>query len=243
MREGQTQGLGHHLRGGRSPQKLTAAAGRAAGPASQVGRLVQRDQSMRESGTEGLDGASIFAALGRQRDAAGNQHGRQVQLGGQGHHHGGQALVTGGHAEHPDPLRQGSDQPAEDNGRVIAIRQAIEHAHRSLGATITGIGNIGSEGQRLALAEGFGGGPREETDFPVTRVVAQCNGATVFGPNSALGAEDEELLATQFGRVPSHARILGHAEEVPAGGLAQHRLGQREFSGRTRSAGPEAGQI
>ena len=77
----------------------------------------------------------------------------------------------------------------------------------------------------------------------MARVVAQRDGATIFGPNSALGAEDEELLAAQFSRVPSHARILSHAEEVPAGGLAQHRLGQREFSGRTRPAGPQAGQI
>ena len=75
----------------------------------------------------------------------------------------------------------------------------------------------------------------------MTRVVTQRDGATVFGPNSALSAENEELLAAQFGRVPSHARILGHAEEVTAGGLAQHRLGQREFSGRTRSAGAQTG--
>jgi hypothetical protein len=52
----------------------------------------------------------------------------------------------------------------------------------------------------------------------------------------------EELLAPQFGRVPSHAGILGHAEEVPAGGLAQHRLGQREFAGGTRPSGPQARQ-
>ena len=243
MRQGQAQRLGHHLRGGRRSQELTTAAGRTAGPASQVGCLVQRNESMRESGSEGLDGARIFAALGRQRDAAGNQHGRQVQLGGQGHHHGGQSLVAGGHAEHPDPLRQGSDQPAEDNGRVIAIRQAIEHAHRALGATITGIGYTGSERQRLAVSKRLSRRPREETNLPMARVVAQRDGATIFGPDSALGAEDEELLAAQFGRVPSHARILSHAEEVPAGSLAQHRLGQREFPGRTRPAGPQAGQI
>ena len=72
-------------------------------------------------------------------------------------------------------------------------------------------------------------------------VVTQRDGATVFGSDTALSTEDEELLAAQFGRVPSHARILGHAEEIPAGGLAQHRLGQREFSGRTRSAGAQTG--
>ena len=196
---------------------------------------------MRESGSESLNGASIFAAFGGQRHPAGNQHGWQVQLGGQSHHHGGQALVASGHAEHPHPLRKGSYQTAEDDGRVIAKRQAIEHAHRALGAAITGIGNRGGKGQRLALAKGFSGGPREEANLPVPGVVTQRDGATVFSSNAALGTEDEELLAAQFGRVPSHARILGHAEEVPAGGLAQHRLGQREFSGRTRPASPQAG--
>ena len=76
----------------------------------------------------------------------------------------------------------------------------------------------------------------------MTRVVTQSDGATIFGPNSALSAENEELLAAQFGRVPSHARILSHAEEVPAGSLAQHRLGEGEFSGGTGPASSQTGQ-
>ncbi len=49
---------------------------------------------------DGLHLAGVLALLRQQRDAAGHQHAGQVARARQRHHHGRQALVAGGHADH-----------------------------------------------------------------------------------------------------------------------------------------------
>src|SRR5262249_3860946 len=54
----------------------------------------------------------------------------------------------------------------------------------------------------------------------------------VGGADAALGAEDEELLAAQLGRVPAHAGVLAPAEDIATGGVEEQLLGQRQTASR-----------
>ena len=53
----------------------------------------------------------------------------------------------------------------------------------------------------------------------MTSVESEGNGGPVFLAQSACGCEDDELLAHEFGGVPTHAGVLGHAEVVTAGAV------------------------
>ena len=70
------------------------------------------------------------------------------------------------------PRRVGSERirRAKDGGRIVAIRQAVEHAGGALGAAVAGVRAIGREGdgaQRLEFAcRGF----HQQADFPVAGV-------------------------------------------------------------------------
>src|SRR5262249_29061725 len=205
--------------GGSGGPRLAAAARAGAGAAAQVGRLFQGDLAVGEAGAEGLDLARVLALLGREGDAAGHEHARQVGHRGQGHHHGGQALVAGGDAEHAAARRQRADQAAQDLGGVVAVGQAVHHARGALGAAGARVGAEAGEGQGAQGAQFLGGRLHEQADLPVAGVIAQRDGRAVRGADAALGAEDEELLAAQFGRVPAHAGVLCQAEEVAAGGV------------------------
>ena len=66
-------------------------------------------------------------------------HGQVVQR-GQRHHHRRQALVAGGDAEHARARRQRADQPAQHDGGVVAVGQAVHHAGRALRAAVAGVG-------------------------------------------------------------------------------------------------------
>ena len=60
----------------------------------------------------------------------------------QRHHHRRQSLVARRHAQHAAPRRQRADQSPQHGRRIVAIRQAVEHARRALRATVARIGNI-----------------------------------------------------------------------------------------------------
>jgi len=90
------------------------------------------------------------------------------------------------------------------------------------------------------VAEGtqfLGGGFHLQDHLPVAAVVAEGDGAAIGGAEAAGGAEDEELLAAQVGRVPAHADILAPAEEVAAGSVAEHVVGERQATGRALGGG------
>ena len=142
VRQRQAERLADDLRRGRGAEELAAAARAGAGPAAQVGGFLQGDLAVGEACADGLNLAGVLAFCGRQRDAAGNQYARQIAHGCQGHHHRGQTLVAGGDAEHA-PARVGkrSDQPAEDLGSIVAIRQAVHHTGRALRSAVARVGD------------------------------------------------------------------------------------------------------
>ena len=90
---------------------------------------------------------------------------------GQGHHHGRQALVAGGHAEHAAGVGDRADQPAEDAGRVVAVGQAVEHAGRALGAAVARVGAVGGIGHGPGLART----PRPPPRSPAPAPSARCD--------------------------------------------------------------------
>ena len=70
MRQRHAKRFTDHLRRGGRSEKLAAPARRGASAASQLGRLLQGKQSMREARADGLNDAGIFALLRREGNAA-----------------------------------------------------------------------------------------------------------------------------------------------------------------------------
>ena len=167
---------------------------------------------MRESSADGLHLGGVFSDRRRQHHAAGNQDARQVRRPRQGHHHRGQTFITSRDAQDALPSRQGPDQPPKNLSRVIAVSQAVHHAGRPLGSSITGIGAKAREWNTARSLQLFRGGFHEQADFPVARVVAKRHRRAVRGADAALRAKDEELFAIQLGGIPAHADILAHAK-------------------------------
>ena len=77
-------------------------------------------------------------------------------------------------------------------------------------------------------------GLHEQADLPVAGVIAERDRRAVRRADAALRAEDEELRAAELARVPAHAGVLRQPEEVAAGALEQHLLGQRQLALRGR---------
>ena len=205
------------MRGGGGAQELTASAGGGAGPAAEFGSLFDADLAVGESRADGLDAAGVFALVGEESHAAGDQHAGEIVHGGERHHHGGQSFIAGGDADHAAARGEGADQAAEDGGGVVAVGEAVEHAWSALGAAVAGVGAIGGEGDGAGGFEFARGGFHEQADFPVAGVVAEGDGRAVGGADAAVGGEDEKFLGVDLRRVPAHAGVLGPAEEVAGG--------------------------
>ena len=62
----------------------------------------------------------------------------------------------------------------------------------------------------------------------MTGVVAEGNGLALFVAHAPQGAEQQELRSQSCMRIPAHARVLSQAEQVAAGPIAQHFVGQRQ---------------
>ena len=67
-----------------------------------------------------------------------------------------------------------------------------------------------------------------QADFPMARVITQRDRLAVVAANSTQRAEQQELRPGHPLRVPAHARVLSQAEQVAAGPVAQHLVGQRQ---------------
>ena len=130
MGEREAEGLRHHLRRCRRAEELAPAAGSRAGPATEIGRLLQRDQAEAVARPDRLDLPGVFAALWRERDAAGDNHTREIREPAQRHEHRRKALVAGGDPEHPLPQRERSSQAPQHRGGVVAVGEAVEHPLR-----------------------------------------------------------------------------------------------------------------
>ena len=134
--------------------------------------------------------------------------------GGQGHHHGGEAFVAGGDADHAHAGGEGAHEAAQHDGGVVAKGEGVEHAGGALGASVAGIGAGSGEGDGVEGFQGDGGFGYECAQFPVAGVEAEGDGGSVGGAQAAVGAEDEDFFADEFLRFPAHACVLAQAEEI-----------------------------
>ena len=99
-------------------------------------------------------------------------------------------------------------------------------------ATVAGIAAETRERDGTTGSEFDGRFPHQQTHFVMTRVVAESYRRAIFGSNTALGTEDQVLVAPEVVRIPAHASILGPAENVPAGQGPQHRRRQGQLARR-----------
>lgn len=123
MGQRKTQCLTDHLRGCGGPQKLAAPAGRGTSATASFGGFLQRDLAVGVARSDALDATGILAVFGQQGNAARNEDAGKVRRAGEGHHHGRQPLVASCHADDTTRSRQRANQPTEDHGSIIAIRQ------------------------------------------------------------------------------------------------------------------------
>ena len=93
-----------------------------------------------------------------------------------------------------------------------------------------------ANGSPLRRSNSSGCGFDHGGEFEVSGVKAEGDGGAVFFAESAGGCEDDELLSHEFGRVPTHSGVLGHAEVVAAGAVCEEVGGEWEDAG----AGPSA---
>ncbi len=234
MRQCQPEGLTHHLRRGRSSQKLTSSARRSTSPAPRLRRLFQRDDLVSKPSSDRLHFAGIFPALRHQGHAPGHQHAGQRQCSGERHHHGRQSLVARRDAHHARARRKRPDQASEDNRRVIAVRQRVEHARRPLRPPVAWIGASTRERDSAPPLHFPCSLRHQQSHFPVSGVISQRDRGSVLRPHPAVRAQDQDLFpAHPFGR-PPHSRILGPAKQIARWLIQQHLGRKRQQTRRPR---------
>ena len=243
VRQGHSQSLGHHLRRGRSSQKLASPARRGAGPAPHGCGVLQADESVGETGADGLHRSRIFPVGGRQRDAAGDDDSRQPGTARQRHEHGRQSLVASSDPQDALSSREGPHQPLQDRSSVVTVGEAVHHPLRSLAPAVAGVAAIGRIGAGSLVPEDAGRRRRQQADLPVSRVVTQGQWSPIRVPQAALGAQDQIGLPVDLPGTPTHPHVLGPAEEIAAGLMEQHLLGQGELTLRPRAPGPHPGPL
>ena len=150
----------------------------------------------------------------------------QVFRAREGHHHGGQPLVAGGDAEHSLAARQRSNQAAEDDGGIVAIREAVHHAGRPLGPAVARVGDHAGKRDDIEPSQLLGRFLDEQADLPVARVIAQRDRLAVRPAQAALRAQNQIRIACDLGGRPAHAGVLSQAEKVARGPVREHLVGQ-----------------
>src|SRR5439155_4049544 len=104
---------------------------------------------------------------------------------------------------------------------------------------VAGVGDGPGERHEAEPPELFGRRLDEQPDLPVPGVVAEGDGGAVVGAEAAVGGEDEEFGPAERGGVPAHADVLGPAEQVAAGGVAEQVVGERQPAGRSGGGGDQ----
>ncbi len=74
----------------------------------------------------------------------------------------------------------------------------------------------------------------EQADFVVPGVKAKSDGPTVFAPQAAMGAQNQEFRIEKARRLPAHSGALGQTEQVSRRLIEQHFRGDRQLARRTR---------
>src|SRR5262249_47410542 len=160
----------------------------------------------------------------KQRDTAWNQNTRQGTSPGKRHHHGRQSLVARRHTHHSVAGGQRANLAAKHLGCVVSVRQTVHHASRSLGTPVARVSTKRSERQAILNFEFFRGRLHQQSNFPVSRMVAECHRSSIGVSNPALSTQDQELLSSQLIWAPSHAGVLAVGKEIAARRVAQHVL-------------------
>src|SRR5262245_36472874 len=160
-----------------------------------LGRFYQSDFAVRETCADRLDLSGVFTDCGRESHAAWDENSWKWTVGRECQHGGRQPLITSGHPDQAAPERQRSNEAPKYRGCVVTVGQAVHHPRRSLRSPVTRVADEGGKGQTFELIELLGGGPHQQTDFPMTGVIAQRNRVSVFSPNATLSSQNEKLLA------------------------------------------------
>ena len=239
MRERHAERFTHHLRRRRRAEELTAAARTGARAAQILRRVLQRNLVVRIPRAHRLHASRVFALFGQQRGAARNQDARELRRARQRHHHRGQTLIAGGHADHAVARRQRADLPPEHRRRIVPVRQTVEHPGRSLRASVARVGAVGRERHGAVRRKLLRRGLHQQPHFPVPRVIAERHRRAVFAPDTAVRGENQNLFAAQQLRVPAHPRVLRPPEQVAGRPVQQHFGGDGKRALRARSFGPD----
>ena len=123
------------------PRNWQPPPGLRAGAAAQLGGLFQGQLAVRKAGADRLDLAGVFALARRQRDAAGHEHARQIASTRPAPSSSPAGPCRRWPRRAPPARGQRADQPAEHDRRVVAIRQAVDHAGRALRPAVARIGD------------------------------------------------------------------------------------------------------
>src|SRR6185437_1012203 len=131
----------------------------------------------------------------------------------------------------------GADQTPIDLRGIVSEWKTVHHPGRSLGPSITRIGHESGERYRTMGAESFGRGLHEQSNFPMPSVKAECHGPPIGSADPPLCAENQEFLAAQLLRLPTHPRVLAEPKYIAAGSLQEHLSGKGQTPLRTVGEG------
>jgi hypothetical protein len=143
------------------------------------------------------------------------------------------------------PLRVGqrAREAPQHHGRVVAIRQAVEHAGRALGTAVTGIGDIARERHRAMRRELTRGRFDEQAHLEMPGVVAERNGFAIRLTQAAVSGKDQHLVAAHQRRIPTHAGVLAPAKQVTRGLIQEHFGGEWGANRTVRRNGSECRKV
>ena len=177
VRQRDPERLGHHLRGGGRPEELAAAARRCrtrGSPCSAASSALMRPCANRAPIVWTLPASSAPVA-GSVTPPGTMMPGRWPQP--------ASASIMAGRplsqvAMPITPARRGSDRIRRriDDGRVVAVRQAVEHPGRALRAAVARVAAVRGERHDALRAQRLRRLADQQADLPVAGVVAERDG-------------------------------------------------------------------
>ena len=128
----------------------------------------------------------------------------------------------------PDAVGSDRIKPPHDDGRIVPVGQAVEHAGRALRSPVARVAAIDREREGSRGAQRFGGAAHEQAELPVAGVIAERDRLALLRAQAAQRADDHILRSAERVGAPAHPGVLGQAEDVAARFGAQHLRRQRQ---------------
>ena len=236
------------LRRRRRAEELAAAAGRCAGAAADLGRLLQRDHRRARSARRwSAPCPASSAVVGSSVTPPGTStHGRSCVA--------ASAIIIAGsplsHVATPStPRRVGSERISRRNTIAASLRYGRLSNMPVVPCVRPSHGSVHEPANGIAprAREFLGGRLHQQADFPVTGVIAQRDRRAVRRADAAVRREDQELLAAERRRRSSPCRRSASSRtDRPTGvpgasprSAAASRPGRPHVSKRRRVPGPE----